>query len=355
MRIRRSLTITVTALAVAAAAAACGGTTSKIGSGTAVKGQPLKGGTVTVAQISGASPNDIFPLTPATNSNGYNLDLTEGEWPSLVYIGDGGQSVVNPKESLYSSLTWSDNDSVITIVLKPWKWSDGTPITARDFTFVYNLLKANYNDWIYYNPGPVPGRRDQRDDAEHEHRRHPPGPVLQPRFLHRRRAVLRAADAAARLGQDLADRHGRQLRRDHRRGQGGVELPAEAGLRHSHLRHQSALEGGGRAVEAGAVPERRLLRLGAEPQLLRPRQAGRVQGHLRPVHHRRRHDGHAALGNQPERGPAAAERRGPDRRAAAGGLRGRVGAHPGRRRDRAEPVQPGQRPAAAPALHPAGP
>ena len=34
---------------------------------------------------------------------------------------------------------------MITIVLKPWKWSNGVPITARDFTFVYNLLKANYN------------------------------------------------------------------------------------------------------------------------------------------------------------------------------------------------------------------
>ena len=156
MRIRYSLAMTVAALALAVVVAACGGTTSKIGSGAAVKGQPLKGGTVTVAQISGTSPNDIFPLTPATNSNGYNLDLTEGEWPSLVYIGDGGNSVVNTKESLYSSLTWSDNDSVITIVLKPWKWSDGTPITARDFTFVYNLLKANYNDWIYYNPGLFP-------------------------------------------------------------------------------------------------------------------------------------------------------------------------------------------------------
>ncbi len=156
MRIRRSLTITVTALAVAAAAAACGGTTSKIGSGNTVKGQPLKGGTVTVAQLSGASPNDIFPLEEATNSNGYNLNLTLGEWPNLVYIGDGAKSVVNPQESLYSSLTWSDNDSVITIVLKPWKWSDGTPITARDFTFVYNLLKVNYNDWLGYNPGLFP-------------------------------------------------------------------------------------------------------------------------------------------------------------------------------------------------------
>jgi len=146
----------VTALTLAAALAACGGAKPKIGSGTAVKGTPLRGGTVTVAEASGASPNDIFPLPPATNSNGYNENLTMGEWPYLVYTGDGSKSVVNPQESLYSSLTWSKNDSVITIVLKPWKWSDGVPITSRDFTFVYNLLKANYNDWEDYNPGLFP-------------------------------------------------------------------------------------------------------------------------------------------------------------------------------------------------------
>jgi peptide/nickel transport system substrate-binding protein len=156
VRIRHPLSVMVTALALAAAVAACGGTTSKIGTGTTVKGQPLKGGTVTVAQPSGASPNDIFPLLPATNSNGYNENLTLGMWPYLVYVGYGSKSVINPQESLYSSLTWSDNDSVITMVLKPWKWSDGTPITARDFTFVYNILKANYNDWLDYNPGLFP-------------------------------------------------------------------------------------------------------------------------------------------------------------------------------------------------------
>jgi peptide/nickel transport system substrate-binding protein len=148
--------MTVTAVALAGAVAACGGTTAKVGAGSAVKGQPERGGTVTVAEVSGASPNDIFPLGPATNENGYNVNLTEGEWPSLVYIGDGANSVVNKKESLYSSLTWSDNDSVITIVLKPWKWSDGAPITSRDFSFVYNLLKVNYNDWIDYLPGLFP-------------------------------------------------------------------------------------------------------------------------------------------------------------------------------------------------------
>src|ERR1700733_4637369 len=156
MRIRHSLATTITALAVATAVAACGGTTPKVGGGSTVKGQPERGGTVTVAEPSGASPNDIFPLPAATNTNGYNVNLTLGEWPFLVYVGDGAKSVVNPQESLYSSMTWSDNDSVITIVLKPWKWSDGAPITSRDFTFVYNLLKANYNDWGDYDPGLFP-------------------------------------------------------------------------------------------------------------------------------------------------------------------------------------------------------
>ena len=73
-----------------------------------------------------------------------------------MYSGDGAQSVPNPQENLYSSLTYSDNDKVITIVLKPWKWSDGVPITSRDFTFVYNMLKVEYNDWFNYVSGLFP-------------------------------------------------------------------------------------------------------------------------------------------------------------------------------------------------------
>jgi hypothetical protein len=44
----------------------------------------------------------------------------------------------------------------VTIVLKPWKWSDGAPVTSRDFTFVYNLLKYNYLNWIGYAQGFFP-------------------------------------------------------------------------------------------------------------------------------------------------------------------------------------------------------
>jgi len=155
MRKTHRLAAAAAAVSLSIVIAACGNSGGKINTGKAVHGTPINGGTVTVAEV-GVSPNLIFPLDPSTNSNGYNVNLTEGMWPFLVYIGDGASSAVNPQESLYSSLTYSQNDSVITIVLKPWRWSDGVPITSRDFTFVYNLLKANYNNWLGYTPGLFP-------------------------------------------------------------------------------------------------------------------------------------------------------------------------------------------------------
>jgi peptide/nickel transport system substrate-binding protein len=156
MRRTHRLTAVVAALALTTLMAACAaGGGGKVGGGGVVKGQKIKGGTVTEAEV-GGSPNDIMPLGPSTNSNGFNIYLDVGLWPPLAYSGDGGKSVVNPQESLFSKLTYSDNDKVLTIVLKPWKWSDGVPITSRDFTFVYNLLKWNYNDWFDYVQGLFP-------------------------------------------------------------------------------------------------------------------------------------------------------------------------------------------------------
>lgn len=114
-----------------------------------------RGGTVTIPWVA-ATPNFIFPLVPATNSDGYNLNLSSPLWPSLVYEGDGAESTVNPQESLYSSLAYSNDDKTVTIVLKPWRWSDGAPITSRDFSFTANLLKANVPNWNDYVQGLFP-------------------------------------------------------------------------------------------------------------------------------------------------------------------------------------------------------
>jgi peptide/nickel transport system substrate-binding protein len=161
MRTPRRLALTaVTALLMAAGVAACSaaGGSTPIGSGsttTSATGQKVQGGTVTIPWVA-ATPNFIFPLVPATNSDGYNENLSSPLWPNLVYEGDGGQSIVNPQESLYSSLTYSNDDKTVTIDLKPWQWSDGKPITSRDFAFTYNLLKANVPNWQDYVQGLFP-------------------------------------------------------------------------------------------------------------------------------------------------------------------------------------------------------
>jgi peptide/nickel transport system substrate-binding protein len=135
------------------AAAACSGAGS--GSSASTASKPEQGGSVTIAWVA-ATPNFIFPFAPAANSDGYNQNLTDPLWAPLSYDGDGAQPAVNPQESLYSSLTFTNGNKTVTMVLKDWKWSDGVPITSRDFTFTYNLLKANYQNWSNYVPGQFP-------------------------------------------------------------------------------------------------------------------------------------------------------------------------------------------------------
>ena len=155
--VRRWAAVAVSVAAAGLVFSACGsGGGGAIGHNNAApKGHAIKGGTVTVAEV-GASPNFIFPLPPATNQNGYNVNLTMLLWPYLVYAGDGAKSIVNPQESLFTSINYSDGDKTVTIDLKHWNWSDGKPVTSRDFTFVYNLLKADVPNWNAYVQGLFP-------------------------------------------------------------------------------------------------------------------------------------------------------------------------------------------------------
>jgi peptide/nickel transport system substrate-binding protein len=158
MRVIRTGAAVAAALTLAVTAAACSSSShSSGGVGAAAKpsGAAENGGTVTMEWV-GGYPNFIFPLMPATNTDGYNGNLQQPLWPDLVYSGDRGQSAVNPDESLYSSMTWTNNDQTINITLKPWQWSDKTPITSRDFSFTYNLIKSLGQNWAFYLPGLFP-------------------------------------------------------------------------------------------------------------------------------------------------------------------------------------------------------
>ncbi|MHB8325581.1 MAG: peptide ABC transporter substrate-binding protein [Candidatus Dormibacteria bacterium] len=123
------------AAAAALFVAACGGTT------TAPK--TITGGTVTFAEGPSAPPNYILPLASGSYFSVTNLsDFSQNMYLPLYWFGKNGEPVLNSALSVANAPVFSNNNSQVTITLKNWQWSNGTPITARDVVFWMNLLSA---------------------------------------------------------------------------------------------------------------------------------------------------------------------------------------------------------------------
>ncbi|MGH3276840.1 MAG: ABC transporter substrate-binding protein, partial [Streptosporangiaceae bacterium] len=157
MRRRLKLGVGATAITAALLASACG---SSAGSGSATGGgtTPVNGGTATFAEGPGATPNYIFPMLTGAYYSVTNIEQFQRlSFRSLFWIGNGqGQPVVDPALSLAATPVYSDNNSVVTITLGNYKWSDGTPVTTRDVAFWINLLEANKATFAAYIPGEFP-------------------------------------------------------------------------------------------------------------------------------------------------------------------------------------------------------
>jgi peptide/nickel transport system substrate-binding protein len=114
---------------------ACGASTS-----TANKSG---GGVVTYAEGPGVAPNYILPL----ESDEFSTIADGGQFSQILYLplywfGQNGQPVINKSLSIAHPPVFSDANTVVTMTLKHWKWSNGDPITARDVIFWMNLASA---------------------------------------------------------------------------------------------------------------------------------------------------------------------------------------------------------------------
>ncbi len=118
----------------------------------------VKGGTVTFAEPPGAAPNYIFPFDPTTNSSIDNASQFQYlMWRPLNWFGTDETAMQLDKSlTLYSSVTYSNDAKTVTVVLKPYKWSDGDPVTSRDIEFAMDLYKCNKAQWSQYSPGEIP-------------------------------------------------------------------------------------------------------------------------------------------------------------------------------------------------------
>lgn len=115
------------------------------------------GAVVTMAEGAQGTPNNIMPFVSGANNSAANTNLQEQMWPTLYTIGTAKNvNALNAPLSLAEAPVYSTGDTQVSITLKPYKWSDGTPVTARDVVFFMNLLKANKTSWAHYTPGDMP-------------------------------------------------------------------------------------------------------------------------------------------------------------------------------------------------------
>src|SRR5579875_515491 len=115
------------------------------------------GVTVTFAELPGATPNYIFPMMTGAYYSVANIEQFERlSYRSLYWVGDNGKPVIDPALSLAYPPTFSAGDTVVTVRLRDYRWSDGTQVSSRDVAFWLNLLEANKKEFAAYIPGEFP-------------------------------------------------------------------------------------------------------------------------------------------------------------------------------------------------------
>jgi peptide/nickel transport system substrate-binding protein len=147
----RMLAVAGGAAAVALVVAGCTGGNSAAAPG----GTPANGGTAVMAEPPGATPNYIFPFASNAYISVINSSyLTDLMYRPLYWFGANGQAELN------SSLSVADlpqfNGDKVTITLKHYTWSNGTPVTASDVMFWLNMMSAvGQTDWGAYSGFPA--------------------------------------------------------------------------------------------------------------------------------------------------------------------------------------------------------
>jgi peptide/nickel transport system substrate-binding protein len=128
------------AMLVLAAAGCTGGNRTSAGT------TPVRGGTATYALPSGGTPDYIFPFFSIQHYSIPNvLYFTQLMYRPLYWFGSSGRPVLNRALSLADPPAF--HGRTVTITLKHYRWSNGTPVTAQDVLFWLHMMLAVPKDW----------------------------------------------------------------------------------------------------------------------------------------------------------------------------------------------------------------
>jgi len=148
----RMLAAGAAALALALASASCSSSSSS--STPSAAQTPITGGTAIMAEAPQYPPTYIFPFENSANVSNVNLfDFQYLMYRPLYWFGTGDQPTVNAPLSLADLPVVSGQN--VTITLKNYMWSDGTPVTANDVVFWLNMETAESTNFFGFTGFPT--------------------------------------------------------------------------------------------------------------------------------------------------------------------------------------------------------
>ena len=124
--------------------------------------------TIVVPPGLGIGPGaDVTSFNPLFITSLYNQ---EAEWllfEQLIWINRFHE--IDWSRSVAQSVTTPDNGKTYDIALRPWKWSDGVPVTSADVLYTFKLIKQYGNNFAGYGGGGIPMLIESMTapDAEH--------------------------------------------------------------------------------------------------------------------------------------------------------------------------------------------
>lgn len=124
-------------------------------------GTPRSGGTITIGILKGDTPTYAMPIIPSAQDSVYTVDdFIDLMNQPLYWQPDGAKVAYDQSLSLADPPHYSDGDKTVTIQLKPWKWSNGAPVTAANVVEFIDILKGaikvSPDNFGSYTPGFFP-------------------------------------------------------------------------------------------------------------------------------------------------------------------------------------------------------
>jgi peptide/nickel transport system substrate-binding protein len=112
-------------------------------------------------------PSAVTSLNPLLGNSIFNQQSAMLLYRPLIWVGQDGEP--DPERSLAQSVIAADHNTSFTVALKPWRWSDGAPVTADDVVYTWQLIAELGPAFAYAGQGGLPDRvvSVQALDASH--------------------------------------------------------------------------------------------------------------------------------------------------------------------------------------------